>query len=276
MCICDEQGPKSDRYFNLRPSESNITANRVVTGLRFRKVNRIMHLQIQEGELLPRGLINASTVEWKPVSDYKLLDRGIRSGEDYHTMTWDKRAINLDDLQSPRTKDHAVTGVRFKALGSHLNLEIRITEFNFVEGKLILSEVGSFWISSDNTESSQGSAKRTPVKLKSPDIPTQARVKSEIDSKTNQYIELTHTDLDRDVAQTTVPFFDAQEVTSIPPVALSGIGIYHKGAPLSGGFIAMKLITYDFGPHIQQPQLSDIDDVQIVPLEYRMQENHQI
>lgn len=267
MCICDEQGPKSDRYFNLRASVSNITANRVVTGLRLRKVNRIMHIQIQEAELLSRGSINASTVEWKPVNDYKLLDRGIRSGFDYHTMTWDKRAIDLDDLQSPRTKDHVVTGVRFRVLGGHLNLEIRITEFDFVSGQLIDPDEKSFWISSDNTESSQGNNKRTPVKLKSPDVPTSSRVQSEIDSQSNQFIELTHTDLDRDVAQTTVPYFDAQEVTSIPPVALSGIGIFHKGAPLSGGFVAMKLITYDFGPHIQQPQLSDIDDVKIVPLE---------
>lgn len=244
-----------------------MTANRVVTGLRFRKVNRIMHIQIQEGELMPRGLINATTVEWKAVSDYKLLDRGIRSGLDYHTMTWDKRAIDLDDLQSPRTKDHVVTGIRFRVLGGHLNLEIRITEFNFVSGQLIDPDEKSFWISSDNTESSQGSAKRTPVKLKNPDIPTMSRVKSNIDSQSNQFVELTHTDLDRDVAQTTVPYLDAQEVTSIPPVALSGAGIFHKGAPLSGGFVAMKLITYDFGPHIQQPELSDIDDVQIVPLQ---------
>lgn len=267
MCICDEQGPKSDRYFNLRASVSNITANRVITGLRFQKVNRIMHIQIQEGELMSRGIINASTVEWKPVSDYKLLDRGIRSGLDYHTMTWDKRAIDLDDLQSPRTKDHVVTGIRFRVLGGHLNLEIRITEFDFVSGQLIDPEEKSFWISSDNTESSQGNAKRTPVKLKNPDIPTVSRARSEIDSESNQFIELTHTDLDRDVAQTTVPYFDAQEVTSIPPVALSGIGIFHKGAPLSGGFVAMKLITYDFAPHIQQPEISDIDDVKIVPLE---------
>lgn len=69
-----------------------------MTGVRFRKVNRIIHIQIQEGELQARGFVNASTLSWKPVSDYKLLDRGIRNGMDYHTMSWDKRAIDLDDL----------------------------------------------------------------------------------------------------------------------------------------------------------------------------------
>lgn len=267
MCVCDEQGPKSDRYFNLRASVSNMTANQVVTGLRFQKVNRIIHIQIQQGQLLPRGQINATTVEWNPISDYKLLDRGIRSGLDYHTMTWDKRAIDLDDLESPRTKDHVVTGIRFRVLGGHLNLEIRITEFNFTSGQLIDPDEKSFWISSDTTESSPGNTRRTPVKLKNPDVPSEIRAASEIDSEPNQYIEFTHTDLDRDAAQSTVPYIDCQEVTSFPPVALSGAGIYHKGTALSGGFLGLRLSTYDYGPHIQQPEISDVDDVKIVPLQ---------
>lgn len=41
---------------------------------------------------------------------------------------------------------------------------------------------------------------------------------------------------------------------SQPPVPLAGIGIYHKGRPGYGGFIAPKLMTYDFTPHIQQPR----------------------
>ena len=72
--------------------------SRVMTGLRFAKVNRVMYLQIQEGSLLPHGGINASTLQWKPVntsqSDYK--------------MSWEKRSIDLDDLQAP--EGHVVTG----------------------------------------------------------------------------------------------------------------------------------------------------------------------
>lgn len=239
---------------------------RVVTGLRFTKVNRIIHIQIQDGELLPRGLINASTVEWKPVSDYQLLDRGIRSGQDYHTMSWDKRAIDLDDLTSP--PDHVVTGVRFRVVGTHLNFEMRVTEFNFTSGRLVDPEFRkSIWISSDKTDISIGNDKRTPVKLKNPDISIYTKSKSEIDSKSNQFIEFTHTDLDRDVGQTTVPFLDAQDVVSVPPVALSGAGIYHKGRPLYGGFVGLKLITYDFMPHIQVPKFNEEKDIHIVTLD---------
>lgn len=235
-----------------------------MTGLRFRKVNRIIHIQIQEGELQARGYINASTLSWKLVSDYKLLDRGIRNGLDYHTMSWDKRAIDLDDLIAP--VNHVVTGVRLRVVGTHLNLEIRVTEADFTTGRLIDPEETSFWKSNDNTESS--SNKRTPVKLTRPDIPTFSPSSSEVDSVTNQFIEFTHTDLDRDVGQTTVPYIDAQDVISRVPVALGGAGIYHKGQMLYGGFIGLKLITYDFQPYIQAPSVDDAtNDIKIVNLQ---------
>lgn len=233
-----------------------------MTGVRFRKVNRIIHIQIQEGELQSRGFINASTLSWKPVSDYKLLDRGIRSGLDYHTMSWDKRAIDLDDLIAP--DNHVVTGLRWRVVGTHLNLEIRVTEADFTTGQLIDPIQTSIWKSNDNTES--GLNKRTPVKLKNPDIPTMSPSASEIDSVSNQFVEFTHTDLERDVGQTTVPFIDAQDVISKVPVALSGAGIYHKGKMQYGGFIGLKLITYDFQPHILKPSTDEADDIQIVNL----------
>lgn len=201
-------------------------------------------------------------MNWKPVGEYKLLDRGIRNGMDYHTMSWDKRAIDLDDLIAP--VNHVVTGLRMRVVGTHLNLEIRVTEADFTTGRLIDPLETSFWKSNDNTESS--SNKRTPVKLKNPDIPTLSPSASEIDSTSNQFVEFTHTDLDRDVAQTTVPYIDAQDVISRVPVALSGAGIYHKGKPLYGGFIGLKLITYDFQPHILTPNAEDAEDIKIVNL----------
>lgn len=93
--------------------------------------------------------------------------------------------------------------------------------------------------------------------MKRPDIPTKSKSKSIPTSKNNQFIEFTHTEIDSDVAQTTVPYIDAQDVTSFPPVPLTGVGIYHKGQDLYGGFVAPKLITFDFAPHIQTPQPKD-------------------
>lgn len=92
---------------------------------------------------------------------------------------------------------------------------------------------------------------RTKIHLLSPDVPTRLPGPSHPDSKHDQFIEFTHTDVDRDAAQSTVPFFDAQPVESMLPVPLGGAGIYHKGQLSSGGFIAPKIITYDFSKHLQ-------------------------
>lgn len=81
---------------------------RVVTGLRFIKHKRVIHLQIQEGKLLPRGKIDLETVQWVPVHDYTPLDRKVYRGQDFHTLSWEKRAMDLDDLVGD--EGHLVTG----------------------------------------------------------------------------------------------------------------------------------------------------------------------
>lgn len=99
---------------------------------------------------MPRGAINTTTIHWRPVAEYRLTDRAVRSGEDYHTMNWKSRAIDTDDLIAPA--QHVVTGIRFRTVGSHLNLEIRITEADFESG-LLLHASKSYWQSNDNTTS---------------------------------------------------------------------------------------------------------------------------
>lgn len=96
------------------------------------------------------GVIDATSIRWRPVAEYRLTDRAVRNGEDYHTLSWDKRAIDTDDLLAP--DNHVVTGVRFRTLGTHLNLEIRVTEADFESGRLLDHEK-SYWLSNDNTTS---------------------------------------------------------------------------------------------------------------------------
>lgn len=92
---------------------------------------------------------------------------------------------------------------------------------------------------------------RTQVHLIRPDVPTRTRSKSVPTTGNNQFIEFQASDIDADLGQTTVPFVDKQEVVSKPPVALSGAGLYHKGQDGFGGFVAPKLITYDYAKHIE-------------------------
>ncbi|XP_003424464.1 uncharacterized protein LOC100679659 isoform X1 [Nasonia vitripennis] len=255
MCTCDDHNSSSDRYFNLRDVTSDVDNNKVVTGVRLKKENQIIHIQIQEGTLLPRGNIDGSSVAWKKIDNYTIIDANVRAGVDYHTIMWEKRAVDLDDLDSPA--DHLLTGLRFRVIGTHLNLEIQMTPFNFTTGQLIKEK--SLWHSHDTTEASevydlngetQQAKKRTELKLNKPDIPTRSVAQAVPDSQTNQYLLFVPTDLGKDAAQSTVPFIDTQSVEPKPPVPISGAGIFHKGRDGFGGFLSLKLITYNFEPQL--------------------------
>ncbi|XP_016923096.2 uncharacterized protein orion isoform X1 [Drosophila suzukii] len=251
FCLCDEQGLKSDRFFNLRDTIADVKRNRIVTGLRFVKKNRIFHLQIQEGELLPRGAVNQSTLEWKPVENYNFFDRDVKKGVDYHMLSYESRSIDLDDVDTD-DNSFVITGVRFRVIGTHLNLEAYYSEFDFKTGQLIQPESNSYWKSNDNTDVS--GARREKLRLDNADVSTRTITHSIPLSRHNQCIDFTNTGLDKDAAQSTVPFVDIQDVISNPPVPLAGIGIYYKGRNGYGGFLGPKIITYDFTPHVQVPK----------------------
>lgn len=89
------------------------------------------------------------------------------------------------------------------------------------------------------------------LKLEKPDIPIRAESRAIPDSRSNQFLHFQPTDLEKDAGQTTIPFLDIQPIVPKPPVPLAGAGIFHKGQTGSGGFIALKLITYNFSRHLE-------------------------
>ncbi|KAH8376690.1 hypothetical protein KR093_000909, partial [Drosophila rubida] len=247
FCLCDEPKHRSDRYFNLRASVSDVEENRVVTGVRFVKHNRVFHLQIQQGQLLPRGVINASTVAWKPVDNYLISQSQVARNVDYHIMDYRNRGLNLDEVTMTDDKAFVVTGVKFRVSNNRLNLQVQFTKFNFEQGLLMQPKNTSVWQVKRYTTSF-----RQKLNLENLDVPTRATLKS-VSSRDNQYLEFVNTGRSQDAAQTTVPFIDIQEVVSAQPLPLAGIGIYHKGSSGYGGFVAPKIINYDFTPHIRVP-----------------------
>lgn len=115
-------------------------------------------------------------MQWVPVEDYKTTDQKVYNGQDYHTLTWEKRAIDLDDLiaddgyvvtglniNTIHLIEHKIlllsliflSGVRFKTIGTHLNFEIFITPFDFESGQLIDPIHKSIFKDNPNTDSSQ-------------------------------------------------------------------------------------------------------------------------
>ncbi|XP_025418237.1 uncharacterized protein LOC112688982 isoform X2 [Sipha flava] len=245
FCICDSNEPSSDRHFSLRPSLSNIDQNKVVTGLRFIKIKQMFHLQVQEGDLGPRATINEDSRQWVelPGTSFTFRNKTLKNGVDYHTLSYASRSIDLDNVMAPEKM--VITGVKFRLIGSHLNLEVRVTPFDFMTGKLIEPQNKSYWIGNENTELTDGSP-RSEIYLNDLDLPTKASISSEPDMSSNKFLKFTHSSIDRDVAQSTIPFIDKQTVDPYPGVPLSGVGIYYKGVKSYGGFIGANVFTYDF------------------------------
>ncbi|XP_063536054.1 uncharacterized protein LOC134745886 isoform X2 [Cydia strobilella] len=243
MCLCEDPAPEAERVFSLREAVTDLQKNKVVTGLRIAKVGRVFHLQISEGVLGERGAVTPSG--WVPVVKFDPADVGVAE-TDYHTLTYEQRAIDLDELDSP--KGHVLTGVRWRMIGAHLHFEIRSTPFNYTTGRLAPDR--SQWISNDNTEGAEQPRKR--LELYKPDVPTRSAAPMPVDSTHDQYVEFVNSDFEADAAQTTVPFLDVQPVEPMKGASLaSGAGVVHRGSRGSGGFVSVKLFTYDYSPHVR-------------------------
>ncbi|XP_061715652.1 uncharacterized protein LOC133523945 isoform X2 [Cydia pomonella] len=243
MCLCEEPASEAERVFSLREAVTDLQKNKVVTGLRIVKIGRVFHLQISEGVLGERGAVTPSG--WVPVVKFDPADVGVAE-TDYHTLTYEQRAIDLDELDSP--KGHVLTGVRWRMIGAHLHFEIRSTPFNYTTGRLAPDR--SQWISNDNTEGAEQPRKR--LELYKPDVPTRSAAPMPVDSTHDQYVEFVNSDFEADAAQTTVPFLDVQPVEPMKGASLaSGAGVVHRGSRGSGGFITVKLFTYDYSPHVR-------------------------
>lgn len=184
---------------------------------------------------------NSGISSWKSVGSFDINGYGVSNGVDYHTLTWQNRSLNLEVLKAPPGK--VITGVRFAVDSGSLKMEIRATGFDFSTGFLEEGAGSSYWISNTIND-------KTPIILVRPDIPTKTTSKSIPDLESNKYIEFQPTDKNMDAAQTTVPFVDIQLVEAEHPGPLAGIGLYYKGQPYYGGYVAPKIITYNYTNHI--------------------------
>lgn len=176
------------------------------------------------------------------VQNFSRFDFGIFEGVDYFKLSWQSRSVNLDTITVP--PGYVVTGVRFTIVKEHLNFEIRSTQFNFNTGRLYGR---SEWISYKTD-------KRSVLLL---DRPAPSRPINQFETKRsvpdlrpNKFIKFRPSDPEKDAGQTTVPFIDDQMVRPKELTLLSGVGIYYKGLPGFGGFIAPKILVYDMSPYM--------------------------
>lgn len=97
----------------------------------------------------------------------------------------------------------------------------------------------SVWLSSIDTLHNE-------LQFDEPDVPTRANTPLEPDWTANKYVRFQPTDRVKDAAQTTIPFLDGTFVEGNPSL-LSGVGLFWKGQPQSGGYISPYLVAFDFG-----------------------------
>ncbi|XP_043229648.1 uncharacterized protein LOC122385438 isoform X2 [Amphibalanus amphitrite] len=239
FCLCDD-AETSDRYFSLQPAVADVAQNMVVTGVRFVKKDRVFYIQIEQGVADKFGYVNASTVEWKPIKSLIDIKRDVEN-RDYMKLSWERRRVDLDDLRAP--DGHVVTGVTFRKLGEHLNMEIQVTPIAARTAKL--SPTKGYWVSNDNTPSSLNSPRRDLRLGGDRDVPTLTQQPSWPDSDSDTFLQFEATSVYRDASQTTIPFLDSQPVAPRPAVWLTGLGLYHKGQPGYGGFLALRVETLD-------------------------------
>lgn len=181
-------------------SEGNFIA-RIVTGLQLVKREGIVHLVISERELTARGGVipsNPSLATWISNFYFSVNDTDVEEKRDYHKLTIQDSAIDLDVIIVP--KGSAVTGARFRIVDEHIRFEIRATQFNYDTGHLDIRPHSSSWYGNNVRE-------RARVLEPRADVPTRSPRKSMRDRRRNTYVQFGMTDMVKDIAQTTGDYF---------------------------------------------------------------------
>ena len=62
--------------------------------------------------------------------------------------------------------------------------------------------------------------------------------------------------------QTTIPYIDAQPVTTREGTWLSGIGLHHRGHFGYGGYVGLAITTFNFSSHLM-PKSSEPAQMQM-------------
>lgn len=79
-----------------------------------------------------------------------------------------------------------------------------------------------------------------------PDIPIRYAPGEVVYSQNNDFVRFGVSDFTEDFGQSTVPFIDVREVTTNPPVPMSGVGIYLSRGSNDAGFLSLRLFTFDY------------------------------
>ncbi|XP_044020190.1 uncharacterized protein LOC122860438 [Aphidius gifuensis] len=272
-CIDDSIYTRSTntiRAFSLLWSQTSAN-NMVATGARLVAKDRMIHIQLREGKLLPYGEIDKKTERWIPLPSFEYNKNfphvAIDLNDKRYLLTENIDFILINHLWAKTIclqklafdEEHLLTGVRFnyehlgKGLEKRLKLEAKFVGFNYQHGN----------ITSKRKYIKQSCKKLPELILNNPDDPLKFETHPH-DSKENQFITIRASDLIKDASQTTIPFFDLLEVAPETSVPLNGIELFHKGQldGSSGGYISLKLYPLNLTMYMNPPLFHDFLNIE--------------
>ncbi|KAJ8670096.1 hypothetical protein QAD02_001355 [Eretmocerus hayati] len=264
---------KRNTFMNMEPVYAD--DGKVVTGARFRKsdMNELtgklaweIYLEIQQGELLPNGSIDQSTLSWK----------NGRSKEDARQRQFvylsSKLWMTAQDFEGKleNNKPIFVTGLAFAELYNddfHLLVYGSPVDFTSKVPSVLNKKIkADTFISLKKTEKNNygngDESVKNYVDRKAPGDPDPIEVAgkkgsetsknpSNIVSRYNYFIRFEPaTNTYTGNWKLLLPYFDPQDVVTSPVTPLTGAALYHKGTEGFGGYVGIELRTVDLSSKI--------------------------
>ncbi|KAH0534355.1 uncharacterized protein LOC123268202 [Cotesia glomerata] len=266
MCLCSEEGAESDatRTVSLLPQMSDYKNNMVVTNVRFQKRDNVVHIQIEEGELLPEGRIKHGSQRWVPLKKF-VYSRNTPEGsfsivdgndllplipnDNFTFLSHDNRRLMLHDIKVDT--DKVVTGVRFflkkdnSIDPSKLIIMVHATKFDYFTGEVRHEKPNAHkWYDYEESRCTYCTVPSlTEANLNGRGNPMGSLRNVDV-SGANQFLMFRASGNDNP-DHMTIPFFDSRPAGIASHTALSGIGILHRSSRGYGGFLAPKLLGID-------------------------------
>ncbi|XP_074101558.1 uncharacterized protein LOC141529081 [Cotesia typhae] len=201
-----------------------LESNYVVTGVRFRRYQNRIHLEVQKAKLI-NGRIILNTVKWhfqeRCVNSTKIFTRN-------SNFIYDGFKIVLNDFVL--SEKAVVTGVKFgeNVIGRYLNdnNNIHRTKLPIVK-KIECKRTDNVFKNFDKIRPSTALVGNNTI----------------LSGSCQNHLFFNTTSFDLDYQQHIIPYIDLREVVTSPPEPIRGIGWYYRGALEYGGFLGLRVFV---------------------------------
>ncbi|KAH0558223.1 uncharacterized protein LOC123271530 [Cotesia glomerata] len=278
-CFCECSGRSNGtKTISLRTQMADIDKNMIVTGVKFAEKGSIYHLQIEQGKLLPSGLIEKDSIHMKELENLNFINVGngsvemenpddpkkpikMTEGDDFISISSKYRKVNLDRIYS-QEPGYVVTGVKLSLdpdTQESLHLEVNITPYDFDSGMFTpTDDKPSKWITyKDMSKKERKFEDRTKIEAAEKSIPTSYH-DNVPSSEDFSVVSFGASAGFEDLGRYTVPFLDRRLMAPRARVPLEGVSLMYLAKEDSGGFLGFRVTTLDI-PNYLNLQMSEQD-----------------